>query len=572
MNRDIRTLNNTEGQKIESQEVLKKIGDLSYRNFGTLARMGLFNEGKALITSGLEVVESSGMAVSIPSGAVFQRFLDVIPCVQTSAQTVTLDAASGSPRVDIIEAQVTSIADKEDITQTATVASGTAISVTNLLINRDIKYYLSVRKQTNTTSTTAATTATLTGTVAIPGTIDLSEKYLLNLQDTEDGSYQEIDLRGATPEATTKAEIISALNTATGRTAASTGGGDVIVFEGSDSGETSYFEIKPPVTDSDKDALEVVFGVSIGGVYKYKYQGDNEWFKLAEIDVGASTTTISNALIRNINRKDTWASESQEVIVHDTIYKKNISEWNKYSSIITYSKGDVSFINGNQYVSLKDTNTDNYPITSPNYWEICKNLEEIIWMYHSGLAHDSGFKNIDNPRETSDYEQNYFYGYYEEDGISYEAYKVHLDGTQLTGDTDLEYIFDVGGSNEYFNIDIIAPDVVGTRTLFDTKGLTRTYVDAPSGVRENICVRQEDAFQGHDRDSGINYAPTFDASLKDTGVVRRGASGASSTIANGTTVGAYFDDGVNGTPRTDSETRMVNFSDGIPFIMVLKKL
>jgi len=319
--RDIRTLNMSEGQKIESDLVTKRIGDLSYRNLGTFMKSSLFDSGKALIVgNGLRVEPSSGMTINVPSGSVFQRFNDVIPCIQIEDQTVTLEAATGVARTDIIEAQVQKIADKNDYSQVATIASGSAISITNELIKRDIKYYLSVRRQTDTTDSTVAIAGVLTGTIAIPGTIDLSTEYLLNISDGEDGSFQEIDCRGATPIATTPTEIINAINAAVGRTMASIGAGDVIVLTGNGEGESSYFEIKPPATDTDKDCLQIVFGVSIGGAYRYVYEGTNEWFKLAEFDVGTTTTVITTGLIRNIDQKNTWASESSDIVVQSHLY------------------------------------------------------------------------------------------------------------------------------------------------------------------------------------------------------------------------------------------------------------
>lgn len=320
--RDLRTMNMTESQRIESDVVMKRIGDLSYRNLGTIAKMGLIDSGKALIVGdGLRVEPSSGMTVNVPSGVVFQRFNDVFPCIQLTDQTVTIDASTGVPRTDIIEAQIKVIADKNDVAQVGTVSSGTSVSITNETIKRDIKYYLATRKLKDTTTPTSGTSGVLTGTVAISGTIDLSEKYLLNLADGEDGSFQEIDCRGTTPEATTLTEIISAINTATGRTMASAGSGPVLVLTGNGLGQTSYFQIKPPVTDADKDCANIILGLSIGGIYKYTYSGNNPWFKIAEIDVGASTTTITSGLIRNIDQKNTWSSESSEIIVKNNIYK-----------------------------------------------------------------------------------------------------------------------------------------------------------------------------------------------------------------------------------------------------------
>jgi hypothetical protein len=210
------------------------------------------------------------------------------------------------------------VTDKDDTASFVLDSSTGIINVEEL--KRDIKYYLSFRKQTGTTTATAATAGVLSGTVGIPGTIDLSENYLLNLSDGEDGSFQEIDLRGATPEATTAAEIVSAINSAVGRTMASVGGGNVLLLTGSGTGRTSYFEIKPPVSDSDADALQTIFGVSGAGAYNYVYSGEDEWIKLAEIDVGTVTTVITTALIRNIDNKYSWASDGDEIIVRGPLY------------------------------------------------------------------------------------------------------------------------------------------------------------------------------------------------------------------------------------------------------------
>ena len=330
--RDLRTMNMSAGQKIESDLVMKRIGDLAYRDLGVMARMSLFDAGKALIVGdGLRVAPSSGMTVVVPSGSVFQRCIDVYPCLQIEDQTVTLDAASGVPRIDIVEAQVKVISDRADVVQVAGIGSGSSIEVTTEEVKRDIRYYLSVRKQTDTTEPTPATAAELEGSVAIAGTIDLSNKYLLNLMDGEDGDFIEIDCRGATPEATTRAEIITAINSAVGRAMATTGSGNVIVLTGAGVGQASAFSVKPPVTDADVDCLQVVFGLSAGGAYVYNYAGDNGWFKLAEIDVGASTTIITTPLIRNIDQKSTWSDGSDiklfRHLFSESAYLDTISEY-----------------------------------------------------------------------------------------------------------------------------------------------------------------------------------------------------------------------------------------------------
>lgn len=314
MSRDMRIVNMSPGQLAEYDKVFKRQGEIAYRDIGVLAKIALFNSGKAIITEGLRVVTGGNMVVNIPVGSILQRITsgDILPCISTTEQTITMDAASGSPRIDIIECQVKSVTDKDDTTKAVLDPTTGVISLEN--IKRDLKYYLATQKKTGSTTATAATAGVLSGTVGIAGTIDLSANYLLNIADGEDGSFQEIDLRGSTPEATTRTEIINAINTAIGRTIASTGAGDTITLTGNGTGETSYFEIKPPVSDSDADALQTVFGVSGAGVYNYIYKGVNDWIKLAEIDIGAATTVITSAMIRNVDQKSTWASDNTDVI------------------------------------------------------------------------------------------------------------------------------------------------------------------------------------------------------------------------------------------------------------------
>lgn len=573
--RDLRTINCEAGQKAESDDFMKRLGDISYRNFGTVAKMGLFDSGKALIVGGgFKVEPSSGMTVNVPSGAVFQRFIDVVPCLQTSAQTITLDAATGVARTDIIEAQVKSVSDKTDYAQIATVASGGgSVSISNEEIKRDIKYYLSARKQTGTTSATSATAGTLTGTVVIAGTIDLSENYLLNLSDKEDGSFQEIDLRGATPEATTLAEINSAINAAVGRTMASVGGGNVAVLTGEGTGQGSFFTIKPPNTDADKDALEIVYGLSEGGVYRYEYEGTNEWFKLAEIDVGTATTTITASLIRNVDKKSTWTGEITDIIVHDSIYQPNLEEFNVYDSGKTYVQWDASWFDNDQYVSLQGSNLDKDPIMNPNYWEIVEDTNAVIKKFQRGKPIFGGFKNIDNVRDAG-YEQWVFGGYHYKNGQTYKEYLVKVDGTTVTGDTDLETILDVGGANEYFNLDLIAPDTLGTRTLLDYRGRGEMAIDGAGGNRAAISEVQEDQFQGW-------QSGALDVTQKYGAAISNGNAPSSIPAANNS-VPVYqttkqsdssmitaTDDGTNGTPRTGLETYGKNFSTGVPYVTVL---
>ena len=313
--RDFRTVNMGDGQQIEYDQVMKRIGDISYRDFGVFCKSLLFDTQKALVTKGLRVEPSSLLTVNIPAGTGAQRIgdQDVLPFIAVADQTITIDAATGSPRTDLIEAQVQVIVSKPDTT--FGIVDPESILITQINVYRDVQYILSVRKQTGTTTPTAATAGILTGTIAIPGTIDLASNYLINVADGEDGAFQEVDCRGATPEATTRAEIIAALNAAIGRTATATGSGNVIEYTGEGTGITSTFFFKPPSTDANLDALDLIFGLSTAGAYFYTYVGTNEWFKIAEINMGAATTVITATEILDLDEKSSWAAGSSDIIV-----------------------------------------------------------------------------------------------------------------------------------------------------------------------------------------------------------------------------------------------------------------
>lgn len=573
--RDIRIVNMSSGQRADSDKVFRRIGEIGYRNIGALSRIGIFDSGKALVTSGLRVEASSGMTVSVTAGNMMQRLSsgDLMPVIAQSAQTVTLDAASGISRIDIIECQVRSVQDKDDVSQIILDPETGIISLES--IKRDVKYYLVVQKKTNSSTATAATSGVLTGTVAIPGTIDLSSNYLLHLADGEDGSFQEIDLRGSTPEATTRGEIVAAINAAVGRVMASTGGGDVVVLTGAGDGITSYFTIQPPVTNPDADALETVFGLSSAGAYEYIYRGVNAWIKLAEIDVGAATVTITNSLIRNIDQKDTWASDGDEVIVQPPIFQKNEPEWNEWSDLRTYDAGEIAYIGDVQFVSLAGSNLDKDPVFETDWWKPAPDIKEVLEKYNKAVPDRGGMNNIHNIRNAA-YKKSFLIGKYKLGSRTLEAYGVHIDGSVVTGDATLEDIL-----TGYKYIDLMAPDSLGTRTLLNYQGrVPRVVTSASGGTGDSLAVSlvQEDQMQGHWHAERVNaYNVNADSRYPTDYRAGNDATGAAVNHLEYTQVNVKstvdaITDGVNGTPRTGLETRMKNWVEGVPYIVVIKEV
>lgn len=157
----------------------------------------------------------------------------------------------------------------------------------------------------------------------------------------------------------------------------------------------------------------------------------------------------------------------------------SLAEWD---NAVTYTTlGELVTWKGFQFVAFNVVgNLAKNPLTNPDFWFPIPKPFELLERFASGRVHSGGLSPIAD-RAGGDYQQNIAFGRYRLGGNAdalYDFYRVALDGTQVTGDAILEAIFDVGGANEYFNIDIIAPDVVGTRTLLDLG----EYVVTPQSV------------------------------------------------------------------------------------------
>lgn len=563
--RDLRVLNFSAGQKIESDDVMKRIGELEHRNSGTISKMALFDSGKALIVgTGLRVEPSSGMTVKILSGSVFQRLINtgnVLPCQQITDQTITMDAATGTPRTDIVEAQVCTAEDKTDTVQEATVLSSggeSQVTIANESVERDIRYYLRVQKSTGTTTPTGGTPGELTGTADLSGTVDLSTVYLINLRDGEDGDFQEIDCRGATPAATTRSEIITAINTAVGRTMA-TASGNYLKLSGESLGEASTFSLKPPNTDGDLDAINAIFGLTLGN-YKLVYSGTNEWFKLAELDIGASTTTITSGLIRNIDQKSTWTGESEHTLVKTPVFEMidTLSNgWVPLNDVLTYASATT--INTTSDLTSIIEAGMKLKITQPTdgvkYFTVQSITSSLITV--ATATYDLDNEAITSPCYSHAYapfgwpdpDGKQFGDMYDYGGTTPPHGSLVQDGSAISR-TEYALLFakigttwGVGDGSTTFNI----PDGQGMfRRGSGTHG-TLLMADGNPYVGPPMGGSELDQFHGHEH-TGEIVDNSSSASQLAQGSDRTRKSQATSAIVS---------DGVNGTPRYGDETRPV---------------
>jgi hypothetical protein len=223
--KNIRYLQQTERARIEHDLVLTRMGELSLRDMNAVGKgllYGLPIQAVA-ITAGLYASPGGGMTVNISSPAAVVMALgdDVKFCLDANAGNpywaIVIDAADPvQNRLDIIEGTILTRSAYTDLT--VDVADPATKVVTPMTRDRDFELYLGIRKQTGITGSvtpplpTAATASTVMGTVVINPTIDLSSRYHINFSVGVDGELVTVDCRGAIPAATTKSEIVAALN------------------------------------------------------------------------------------------------------------------------------------------------------------------------------------------------------------------------------------------------------------------------------------------------------------------------------------------------------------------------
>ena len=255
--------------------------------------------------------------------------------------------------------------------------------------------------------------------------------------------------------------------------------------------------------------------------------------------------------------------------VTDSLTPANsLAEW---SSLTTYTTvGEMVTHVGFQFVAYNVTgNLAKNPLTNPDFWHIIPKPDEMLMRYQSAQIFSGGMSPIAD-RAGANYRQNIEVGRYRlggNGGVFYDFYRVALDGTQVTGDATLVAIFDVGGANEYFNLDLIAPDVVGTRTLIDM-GERIVTPQSVSGENDTMGDVLEDRYQGHWK----NVRASTGQQMALVGIVYAGGAARSAVdLTAGADLSAReaLTDGVNGTPREGATTRPKEFTEGASYIIVM---
>ena len=279
----------------------------------------------------------------------------------------------------------------------------------------------------------------------------------------------------------------------------------------------------------------------------------------------------------------TTASDMRDAIEELTAKKVDgISDWAVGSS---YATGALVMRFGYQFVSyLVAANIGNDPLLNPDKWYKIPNPDVLLDAYFSGKPFSGGLSDLSD-RAGTNYQQNIAFGNFRMGGNGetfYDFFRVALDGTQVTGDATLEAILDPGGANEYWNIDVIAPDVLGTRTLIDMGG---RYIRSQSGASDVVPAMgttHDDAMQritGEFKVLDDDAASGFYAKIGETsGVFTTAAETANFLNYASTTSGtrpstAIFDNQDSIVPNVsktdDIETKVRSLVVGCSYVVIM---
>lgn len=207
------------------------------------------------------------------------------------------------------------------------------------------------------------------------------------------------------------------------------------------------------------------------------------------------------------------ASDHRDAVEEMTGRKiSGVSDWNV--SKADYAVNDLVMRHGWLFVCYYATGATGMDPVLPAgrpFWKKCKSLESLFDFYDSGEEFITGTHPVSD-RAGAKYQQTIKAGYGRiggNGGTFRTFYQVHLDGTVVTGDTFLnDTVFKEGTADEYWDLDTIAPDVMGTRTLLDLGD----YVSVPQssgGDADTIGELVADQLEDHYHFSTIAGGSTF---------------------------------------------------------------
>ena len=234
---------------------------------------------------------------------------------------------------------------------------------------------------------------------------------------------------------------------------------------------------------------------------------------------------------------------------------------------------------GTHYASSGKTGNLNKDPDNPqndDYWIASKGWD---WFKPASSESESipGGMHPATDYSSVDYQQNIKLDTIKRGAITYDVYRVILDGTVVTGTPVLEAIFDPGGAKEYKRIDKYLPDNVGTRTLIDMRGYSTRAMSAGGSVAPTLAEMQIDEGQKITGELDLDYVSTTDLPVGPKSGVFASAGGAGTQTGTAGTAGSNrlitFDSSNSTSPNTaktnDVETRIKALVRGVDYIIVI---
>lgn len=345
---------------------------------------------------------------------------------------------------------------------------------------------------------------------------------------------------------------------------------------------------EPPRLE-DRNGLDFLLTAQL----KYLFQaGLPEWIATEKYYLDDSFVNLNGIIYQAILGDDVTNDNTNKspdtnplwwrIVVDTTI----IDPWDVAEAVSYESAGTLVERFGVHYASSgKAANSGKDPVDPQNatWWVCSPGKDKLLEWFNSSRPIFNGM-HPSTDYSHADYQQNMLLDTLKLGAETYDFYRVMLDGTVVTGNTTLENdIFDVSGAKEYLWIDEYLPDTLGTRTLIDMRERSTRSIGASGGVAPTIAEVQEDALQG------FRVLTVYDE--QNTSLVALDATKAIRKSRNTTTDSNYnlqapnsgtpdadiglssppIDDGSNGVPRIDIETRAKAFVRGVDYIIVMVK-
>jgi hypothetical protein len=191
------------------------------------------------------------------------------------------------------------------------------------------------------------------------------------------------------------------------------------------------------------------------------------------------------------------------------------------------------------------------------YWYEPDSARDLKRAANRGTVIDGDFHTV-NDRAGGNFNTSLLINKFKVGAVNKELHMVHLDGSVVTGNSNLEALL---LTNPY--VDLIAPDNLGTRTLIDTGD----YVTTPQSVggdADVVGVLREDQFQGH-------YHTVFSENSGTTSRIQAEVTAGNNT-PGGDALGSATNissDGVSGVPRIGTTTHGKRLTVGSSYIIAM---